>query len=99
MHTFHFVDSSSILFFCKTLIRIYRRVSVRFSMSSHSENLQPWTIATTASVTALALVAVCLRLLSRYEKKQKLWWDDWMILWSMVHTTHNSVNTSSLLIE
>ncbi|KAF7555316.1 hypothetical protein G7046_g6587 [Stylonectria norvegica] len=34
-------------------------------------------------MTALAFVAVGLRLLARYEKGQRLWWDDWMILWSM----------------
>lgn len=49
-----------------------------------SDNLQPWAIATTASVTGMALLSVLLRLLSRYERKQKLWWDDWMIIMSMV---------------
>ncbi|KAH8603128.1 hypothetical protein B0O99DRAFT_22140 [Bisporella sp. PMI_857] len=48
-----------------------------------SGNLQPWSIATVTSVTALALVVVCLRLLSRYERRQTLWWDDYMICWSM----------------
>ncbi|PLB48122.1 hypothetical protein P170DRAFT_360728 [Aspergillus steynii IBT 23096] len=48
-----------------------------------SHNLQPWVTATTISVTVLAFVAVCLRILARLERKQKLWWDDWMILWSM----------------
>jgi len=52
-------------------------------MASRADNLQPWTIATVSSVTVLAFVAVCLRLLSRYERKQQLWWDDWMIIWSM----------------
>lgn len=53
-------------------------------MESNKDTLQPWAIATTASVTGLALLAVGLRLLSRYERKQKLWWDDWMIIFSMV---------------
>ncbi|KAG9231133.1 hypothetical protein BJ875DRAFT_129502 [Amylocarpus encephaloides] len=52
-------------------------------MSSNAENLQPWSIATVTSVTVLAFLCVCLRLLARYERKQSLWWDDWMILWSM----------------
>ncbi|KAL1962349.1 hypothetical protein VTN77DRAFT_9762 [Rasamsonia byssochlamydoides] len=52
-------------------------------MSYRSDDLQPWVTATTASVTGLAFVAVCLRLLSRYERKQKLWWDDYMIVFSM----------------
>jgi nicotinamide riboside transporter PnuC len=53
-------------------------------MASRVDNLKPWMIATVSSVTVLAFVAVCLRLLSRYERKQQLWWDDWMIIWSMV---------------
>ncbi|KAL2010694.1 hypothetical protein VTN00DRAFT_6501 [Thermoascus crustaceus] len=48
-----------------------------------SDNLQPWSIATSVSVTGLAFVTVCLRMLSRYERKQQLWWDDWMIIFSM----------------
>ncbi|KAL4995028.1 hypothetical protein BDV10DRAFT_141864 [Aspergillus recurvatus] len=48
-----------------------------------NDSLQPWTLATVVSVTVLAFVAVSLRLLARYERKQKLWWDDWMIIWSM----------------
>lgn len=48
------------------------------------DNLQPWSIAVTTSVTGLALLCVCLRLLSRYERKQALWWDDYMIMFSMV---------------
>lgn len=53
-------------------------------MDSNEGNLQEWSIATTAAVTALAFVAVCLRLLARYERKQALWWDDWLIIFSMV---------------
>jgi hypothetical protein len=43
-----------------------------------------WSIATTASVTVLAFVTVCLRLLARYERMQKLWWDNHAIViqWS-----------------
>lgn len=48
-----------------------------------SDNLQPWTIAVTVSVTGLAFLCVCLRLLARYERKQALWWDDYMIIFSM----------------
>ncbi|EED22640.1 conserved hypothetical protein [Talaromyces stipitatus ATCC 10500] len=54
-------------------------------MSSHGpDDLQPWSIAVTASMTSLAFICVCLRLLSRYERKQALWWDDYMIVFSMV---------------
>ncbi|KAH8694090.1 hypothetical protein BGW36DRAFT_361913 [Talaromyces proteolyticus] len=53
-------------------------------MSSQTQDdLQPWSIAVTVSVTALAFICVCLRLLSRYERKQALWWDDYMIVFSM----------------
>ncbi|KAJ5123650.1 hypothetical protein N7448_009747 [Penicillium atrosanguineum] len=53
-------------------------------MESDPSNLQPWTIATVATVTALAFVTVCLRLLARFERVQKLWWDDYMIIFSML---------------
>jgi nicotinamide riboside transporter PnuC len=53
-------------------------------MENDQGNLQPWTIATVASVTVLAFVTICLRLLARYERGQKLWWDDYMIIFSMV---------------
>jgi hypothetical protein len=56
-----------------------------------NDSLQPWTLATVVSVTVLAFVTVALRLLARYERKQKLWWDDWMILWSMVYTPLGNV--------
>lgn len=55
-------------------------------MESDPGNLQPWTIATVATVTVLAFVTVCLRLLARFERGQKLWWDDYMIIFSMVGT-------------
>ena len=54
------------------------------TMAENADSLQPWTVATVSAVTVLAFVAVCLRLLARFERKQKLWWDDWMIIWSMV---------------
>lgn len=56
-------------------------------MAENEDSLQPWTVATVSAVTVLAFVAVCLRLLARFERKQKLWWDDWMILWSMVSSS------------
>lgn len=49
-----------------------------------SHNLQPWTVQVVVSVTVLALVAVGLRLFSRRIKRQELWWDDKMIIFSMV---------------
>lgn len=61
------------------------------SMAENGDSLQPWTVATVSAVTVLAFVAVCLRLLARFERKQKLWWDDWMIIWSMVSQTRTAV--------
>ncbi|PYI05217.1 hypothetical protein BO78DRAFT_470775 [Aspergillus sclerotiicarbonarius CBS 121057] len=51
-------------------------------MAEHPD-LQQWATATTAAVTVLAFISVCLRVISRLERKQKLWWDDWMIIFSM----------------
>lgn len=48
------------------------------------DNLQPWTVAVVVSMTILALMSVALRLVSRRIKGQPLWWDDYMILFSMV---------------
>lgn len=47
-------------------------------------NIQPWTVKVVVSVTVLSAVAVALRLLSRRIKGQKLWWDDYMIVFSLV---------------
>lgn len=68
-------------------------------MENDQDDLQQWSIATTASVTVLAFVTVCLRLLARYERKQKLWWDDYMIIFSMVSIRASSyeIPISSLL--
>ncbi|ORY57802.1 uncharacterized protein BCR38DRAFT_353991 [Pseudomassariella vexata] len=53
------------------------------STNYDGDNLQPWSMAVVICVTALAAAAVGLRMLSRFEKKTSLWWDDWMILFSM----------------
>lgn len=58
-------------------------------MESNQDSLQQWSIATTTSVTVLAFVSVCLRLLARYERMQKLWWDDYMVIFSMVSSLPN----------
>ncbi|KAH8908306.1 integral membrane protein [Coniochaeta sp. PMI_546] len=47
------------------------------------DNLQPWTVQVVTSVTVLAAVCVGLRLFSRHLKGQKLWWDDYLIMFSM----------------
>ncbi|KAH6631346.1 hypothetical protein F5144DRAFT_531946 [Chaetomium tenue] len=47
-------------------------------------NIQPWTVEVMVSVTVLAIVSVALRLYSRHLKGQKLWWDDYMIIFSLL---------------
>ncbi|RYP05571.1 hypothetical protein DL765_009805 [Monosporascus sp. GIB2] len=53
-------------------------------LDGYPENLQPWSISVVVAVTVLALVSVALRILARWEKGQKLWWDDYLIIWSML---------------
>ena len=48
------------------------------------DNIQPWTVSVVVSMTILALTSVGVRLVSRRIKGQPLWWDDYMILFSMV---------------
>lgn len=49
-----------------------------------ADNLQSWTVAVVVSMTLLALFVVGLRVVSRRLNHQPLWWDDKMILFSMV---------------
>jgi hypothetical protein len=46
--------------------------------------MQPWTVSVVAAMTVLEVVAVALRLLSRRLKGQGLWWDDYLIIFSLV---------------
>ncbi|KAK7417437.1 hypothetical protein QQX98_004556 [Neonectria punicea] len=46
-------------------------------------NIQPWIMQVVIIMTVLAVTSVGLRLVSRHLKGQKLWWDDWVILFSM----------------
>ncbi|KAK5992099.1 Wortmanamides biosynthesis cluster C-like protein [Cladobotryum mycophilum] len=48
------------------------------------DNLQPWILAVNISMTILATITVVLRLASRRIRKQQLWWDDWMIIFSQI---------------
>ncbi|KAM0432971.1 hypothetical protein ACHAPT_004676 [Fusarium lateritium] len=47
------------------------------------QNIQPWTVEVVVCMTVLALASVGLRLYSRHLKAQKLWWDDYAIIFSM----------------
>ena len=51
------------------------------------DNIQPWTVRVISSMTVLAVLAVGMRLSSRHIMGQKLWWDDYMIIFSMVSTS------------
>lgn len=48
------------------------------------QNIQPWTVEVVVCMTVLALASVGLRLFSRHLKAQQLWWDDYIIIFSMV---------------
>lgn len=77
-----------IRFYCPTFAELFDvYLPEPAVMESNQDSLQPWSVATTASVTVLAFVTVCLRLLARYERMQKLWWDDYMVIFSMVSST------------
>ncbi|KAB5531361.1 hypothetical protein GE09DRAFT_1177404 [Coniochaeta sp. 2T2.1] len=47
------------------------------------DNIQPWTVQVVTSMTVLAAVSIGLRLFGRHLKGQKLWWDDYFIVFSM----------------
>ncbi|RSM05306.1 hypothetical protein CEP52_006334 [Fusarium oligoseptatum] len=47
------------------------------------QNIQPWTVEVIVCMTVLALASVGLRLYSRHLKAQPLWWDDYVIMFSM----------------
>lgn len=49
-----------------------------------AENLQPWSVQVIASMTGLAVLAVALRISSRQLKGMRLWWDDYIIIFSLV---------------
>ena len=61
----------------------------------NTDNLQPWTVSVVVSMTILALASVGLRLISRRIKGQPLWWDDYMILFSMVSYQSESTTMES----
>jgi hypothetical protein len=48
-----------------------------------AHDIRPWTVKVVVSVTLLAVTSVVLRLWSRRLKGQQLWWDDWLLVFSM----------------
>lgn len=61
-------------------------------------NIQPWTVEVVVSMTVLALLSCVLRLYSRHLKAQKLWWDDYVILFSMVRTFLSQIYAQNLIV-
>ncbi|KAK7744398.1 hypothetical protein SLS62_010188 [Diatrype stigma] len=53
-------------------------------IDGYADNLRPWSIWVVVSMTVLALLSVTLRIVARREKRQELWWDDYLIIWSML---------------
>lgn len=52
---------------------------------------QSWLVGVVVSMTILSVVFVVLRLVSRRMAQQKLWWDDWTILVSLVRDIPTSM--------
>lgn len=46
--------------------------------------VRSWAVKVIISMAVLSAVAVLIRLLSRRIRHQKLWWDDWLCIISMV---------------
>jgi hypothetical protein len=46
--------------------------------------MRRWLILVVSWMTTLAILSIALRLICRRIRKQKLWWDDYMIMFSMV---------------
>jgi hypothetical protein len=58
------------------------------------DNLQPWTVQVATAMTILAVGCVILRIISRRLRKQKLEWDDRMIIFSVVGCPLQCANIS-----
>lgn len=54
--------------------------------------LQPWLEKILVGMSAFALLATCLRICSRRLNKQRLWWDDWLAVLSMVRKAKSFQN-------
>ncbi|KAI0146298.1 hypothetical protein GGR57DRAFT_506594 [Xylariaceae sp. FL1272] len=54
------------------------------TLPGYADDLQPWCIAVVTTMTVLSLVSVVLRLIARWQKKQQLGWDDYMIVFSLL---------------
>ncbi|KOS23296.1 hypothetical protein ESCO_003405 [Escovopsis weberi] len=48
------------------------------------ENLQPWMLTVNFSITGVATLILLLRIASRRIRQQRLWWDDYTIIFSLV---------------
>ena len=48
------------------------------------KGMRTWLLIVVSWMTTLAILCIFLRLISRRITKQKLWWDDYMIMFSMV---------------
>lgn len=56
-----------------------------FARALSVENgMQGWAIRVIIGMTILSVVTVTVRIISRRMRRQKLWWDDWLCIISMV---------------
>lgn len=60
-------------------------VSLLDAMESFAgaDGMRPWLIAVVVSMAVLSVAFVALRLIGRRLMRQRMWWDDWMILISV----------------
>lgn len=49
------------------------------------KQMRVWALSIASIMSFLAFVSISMRLLSRRIRAQPLWWDDYMIMFSMVH--------------
>ena len=56
-----------------------------------TENAEPRIVATSVVLIILTIIAVGLRILSRWVSQAGMWWDDWTIVAAMVWTVWSPI--------
>ena len=56
-------------------------------------------LGVTWTLTMLALILVCLRIVTRVKLVQKIWWDDWLAVFSIVSYNRRLMTRSSSEID
>lgn len=61
-----------------TMVTIYARGE------PSEDGMRAWAIGVIVAMTILSAASVVVRIISRRIRRQKLWWDDWLCVTSMV---------------